>query len=70
MTRGVVEILRHDWSIDSTRSVEKLNYRITPLETGIRALLSAEILTSRWRNLARRAVHLCEVSLKEKAGTC
>jgi nucleoside-diphosphate-sugar epimerase len=40
ITRGVVEILRHDWSINSARSVEKLNYHITPLETGIRALLA------------------------------
>jgi len=41
ITRGIVEILRHDWSMSSTRSVEALNYRITPLETGMRALLSA-----------------------------
>jgi nucleoside-diphosphate-sugar epimerase len=41
ITRGVVEILRHDWSLDSARSVEKLSYRSTPLATGIRALLSA-----------------------------
>lgn len=41
ITRGVVEILRHDWSINSAGSVQKLNYHITPLETGIRALLSA-----------------------------
>jgi nucleoside-diphosphate-sugar epimerase len=40
ITRGVVEILRHDWSMDSGRSVEELNYRITPLRTGIQALLS------------------------------
>jgi nucleoside-diphosphate-sugar epimerase len=40
ITRGVVEILRHDWSLDSGRSVEKLSYRSTPLATGIRALLS------------------------------
>jgi nucleoside-diphosphate-sugar epimerase len=42
ITRGVVEILRHDWSLDSARSVEKLSYRSTPLATGIRALLSAD----------------------------
>lgn len=41
ITRGVVEILRHDWSMDSAPSVKVLNYHITPLETGIRALLSA-----------------------------
>ena len=40
ITRGVVEILRHDWSMESATSVKILNYRITPLATGIRALLS------------------------------
>jgi farnesol dehydrogenase len=41
ITRGIVEILRHDWSMDSARSMKALNYRITPLATGLRALLSA-----------------------------
>jgi nucleoside-diphosphate-sugar epimerase len=40
ITRGVVQIFRHDWSMDSVRSVEKLSYRITPLSIGVRALLS------------------------------
>jgi farnesol dehydrogenase len=40
ITRGVVRIFRHDWSMDSTRTVEKLNYRITPLTVGVQALLS------------------------------
>ncbi len=40
VTRAVVEILRHDWPLDSARSVEKLSYRLTPLAVGIRALLS------------------------------
>jgi nucleoside-diphosphate-sugar epimerase len=40
ITRGVVQIFRHDWSMDSGRSVEKLSYRITPLATGVKALLS------------------------------
>jgi nucleoside-diphosphate-sugar epimerase len=39
LTRGVIEILRHDWSLDSTRSERELSYRITPLESGIRAML-------------------------------
>ena len=38
---GVVEILRHDWSLDSARSIDKLSYRIRPLLLGVRALLSA-----------------------------
>ncbi len=41
ITRGIVEIFRHDWSMDSARSVDALNYRITPLETGLRDLLSS-----------------------------
>lgn len=41
ITRAVVEIFRHDWSMDSARSVEKLSYRMTPLNVGVRALLSA-----------------------------
>jgi NAD+-dependent farnesol dehydrogenase len=41
ITRGIVQIFRHDWSMNSARSVEKLSYRITPLEVGVSALLSA-----------------------------
>jgi farnesol dehydrogenase len=40
LTRGVVEIFRHDWSMDSARSVAELNYRIPSLETGVRAVLA------------------------------
>jgi hypothetical protein len=41
LTRGVVEIFRHDWSLDSARSVAKLSYRITPLRQGLSAVLAA-----------------------------
>jgi len=41
ITRGIVDILRHDWSMDSATSVKALNYRITPLEKGLRDLLSS-----------------------------
>jgi len=41
LTRDVVEIFRHDWSMDSRLSIEELNYRITPLNTGVGALLRA-----------------------------
>lgn len=41
VTRGAVEIFRHDWPLDSGRSVDELNYRVTPLEHGIRATLAA-----------------------------
>jgi farnesol dehydrogenase len=41
LTRGVVEIFRHDWLMDSARSVAELSYRIPPLETGVRAVVAA-----------------------------
>ncbi len=41
VTRGAVEIFSHDWPLDSTRSTEDLNYRITPLEAGIRTTLAS-----------------------------
>jgi dihydroflavonol-4-reductase len=41
ITRGVVEILRHDWSMDSRRSIDELGYRTTPLESGLKALLGS-----------------------------
>lgn len=40
ITRGAVEIFRHDWSLDSTRSVEELSYRIQSLEAGVKAIFS------------------------------
>jgi hypothetical protein len=39
LTRGMVEIFRHDWSMDSARSVAELSYRIPTLESGIRAVI-------------------------------
>ena len=41
ITRGVVEILRHDWSMDSRGSIDELGYRTTPLESGLKALLES-----------------------------
>jgi NAD+-dependent farnesol dehydrogenase len=41
VTRGAVEIFRHDWPLDVGRSVRELNYRVTPLTEGIPALLRA-----------------------------
>jgi NAD+-dependent farnesol dehydrogenase len=35
VTRGVVEIFRHDWSLDSTAAISELGYSTTPLEEGI-----------------------------------
>ena len=36
ITRGAVEIFRHDWSLDSTVAVRELRYTITPLVEGVR----------------------------------
>ena len=36
VTRGAVEIFRHDWSLDSRPAQDALGYAITPLETGVR----------------------------------
>jgi NAD+-dependent farnesol dehydrogenase len=35
LTRGAVEIFRHDWSLDSSDAIRDLGYRMTPLEDGI-----------------------------------
>jgi len=39
LTRGAVEIFRHDWPVDSQDAVRALGYRITPLRTGVERLL-------------------------------
>jgi farnesol dehydrogenase len=36
ITRGAVEIFRHDWSLDSSEASHHLGYTMTPLEEGIR----------------------------------
>jgi NAD+-dependent farnesol dehydrogenase len=36
ITRGAVEIFRHDWSLDSSEASRHLGYTMTPLEEGIR----------------------------------
>ena len=35
VTRGAVEIFRHDWSLDSSEAVRELGYTMTPLEDGV-----------------------------------
>jgi len=41
LTRGAVDIFRHDWSLDSAEAIRELGYTITPLEDGVaRTLLS------------------------------
>ncbi len=39
ITRGAVEIFRHDWSLDSGEAVRDLGYTITPLAEGVRRTL-------------------------------
>ena len=41
ITRGVVEIFRHDWPLDSRRSIDELSYQVTPVVEGLRATLAA-----------------------------
>lgn len=41
ITPGAVAIFRHDWTLDSSRSIDELSYRIRPLESGICAMLSS-----------------------------
>jgi farnesol dehydrogenase len=36
ITRGAVEIFRHDWSLDSSEASRSIGYTITPLDEGIR----------------------------------
>jgi farnesol dehydrogenase len=40
LTRGTARILAHDWPMDSQRTIKELSYRMTPLTTGIRAMLA------------------------------
>jgi farnesol dehydrogenase len=41
ITRGAVEIFRHDWSLDSGEAVRELGYTLTPLDAGIRRTLES-----------------------------
>ena len=41
VTRGAVEIFRHDWSLDSSAAVADLGYTMTPLAEGVRRTLAA-----------------------------
>jgi hypothetical protein len=39
LTRGVVKILSLDWPLQSAISVDRFEYRITPLAAGLRKLI-------------------------------
>ena len=41
VTPGTVEILRHDWPLDSTDAVRDLGYAMTPLAEGIRRTVAS-----------------------------
>jgi len=41
VTRGAVEIFRHDWSLDSSLAARELGYAITPLDEGIRLTIQS-----------------------------
>jgi farnesol dehydrogenase len=41
VTRGAVEIFRHDWSLDSGDTERRLGYSITPLDAGIRRTIDS-----------------------------
>jgi farnesol dehydrogenase len=41
VTRGAVDIFRHDWSLDSSAAQRDLGYTITPLADGLRRTLAA-----------------------------
>jgi farnesol dehydrogenase len=41
LTRGLVEIFRHDWSLDSTSAQRDLGLRMTPLKDGLARTLAA-----------------------------
>ena len=40
LTTGTLEILLHDWPLDSSDAVAELGYRITPLETGVERIVT------------------------------
>ncbi len=41
VTRGAVEIFRHDWSLDSSEAIRELAYTMTPLAHGVRRTLES-----------------------------
>ena len=41
ITRGAVEIFRHDWSLDSGEAIRELGYSLTPLADGVRRTLQS-----------------------------
>jgi farnesol dehydrogenase len=52
VTRGVVDIFRHEWAFDSDLAIRELGYRITPLRDGVTETLK-ELVTSRSTRMLR-----------------
>ena len=76
MTRGAVEIFRHDWSLDSSEAVRELGYTMTPLDDGIartvasirgRAVIGARAFVSAHSEHARQWVHIGSGSVRAAA---
>ncbi len=55
VTRGAVEIFRHDWALDSRPAVQDLGYRMTPLAEGVSRLIAAIGATAHGPNRIRQA---------------
>ena len=41
LTRGAVDIFRHDWSLDSSEAIRDLGYTLTPLTDGVARTLES-----------------------------
>ena len=41
ITRGAVEIFRHDWSLDSSEAIRDLGYTLMPLDLGVKRTLES-----------------------------
>jgi NAD+-dependent farnesol dehydrogenase len=41
VTRGVVDIFRHDWSLDSSLAIREIGYSMTPLTEGVRRTVAS-----------------------------
>ncbi len=41
ITRGAVDIFKHDWSLDSSESVRELGYTMTPLADGVKSTIQS-----------------------------
>ena len=41
LTRGAVDIFRHDWSLDSSEAIRELGYTLTPLADGVARTLES-----------------------------